>query len=443
MAISTIGAASSTIYQPIDSAGTYTLSTPIQAGAYAITGDSTQTLTFILINALGYRFEFTMRGGRGRVYVPVTVASIIAPAGTYPINLGFEKMNLTLPETPAATFAWNANPSGNATGKFTFTVPSGVVSTRVYWEDGTNEVITSGADVTPKSFVTSSGQTRTATIVHKNAIGVESAGQVLTTPSSLLNTNVIQLTSSGTFTVPAAVTSIGVLVVAGGGSGGSGGNSAGAGGGGGAGGLVINNSLAVTPGQGIAYTIGAGGAGSNQPGNSGGNSVFGSITATGGGRGGGAAYSTTQQTGGSGGGAAGTATASLGAAGTAGQGNKGGDHSPNTSYDGGAGGGGFSAAGTSNNSTNNNGAAGGAGYALNNFASSLSAFVAAGGGGGAASATGGAAGSPGAGRGADNNQVNMTSGTANTGSGGGGAGNGSNYPGGNGGSGVIYVKYAV
>lgn len=439
MAISVIGAAvgSATIYQPIDSAGTYTLSTPLAAGAYAITGDSTQTLTFTLINALGYKFDFVMRGGRGRVYIPAAVSSIIAPAGTYPINIGFEKMTLTLPSTPTATFAWNANPSGNATGKFTFTAPSGTTSTRVYWEDGTNEVITSGADVTAKPFVPVSGLTRSPLIVHKNAIGLESAGQILTTPTSLLNTNILTFTASGTWTVPTGVTSADVLVVAGGGSGGMGGNSAGSGGGGGAGGVLISTNYALTPGAGIAYTVGAGGVGVNAGTNPGGNSVFGALTAIGGGGGGYTDYRPAQS-GGSGGGGGGYGQNWPGASGTSGQGFAGGSGGLNYVA---GGGGGATAAGASS-STNGNG---GAGYHLGNFAASLNGvYVGGGGGGGSQGGTGGAGGIGGGGRGADRNNTNMTNGTTNTGGGGGGRGDNAGAAGGaNGGSGVIYVKYSA
>ncbi len=86
--------------------------------------------------------------------------------------------------------------------------------------------------------------------------------------------------TSGTFTIEVA-TNVEVLVVAGGGGGGR------YGGGGGAGGLIYNSAFAVTA-QGYSVTIGAGGAGhvgdaqSGGNGGSGGNSVFSSLTATGG-----------------------------------------------------------------------------------------------------------------------------------------------------------------
>jgi len=90
-------------------------------------------------------------------------------------------------------------------------------------------------------------------------------------------------TGSGTFSVPSGVTAVDVLVVAGGGGGGRAG-------GGGAGGLIYRPSFPVTPGGTVSYTVGGGGGGAsadNDSGKSNGqNSVFGSLTAQGGGFGG-------------------------------------------------------------------------------------------------------------------------------------------------------------
>ena len=88
--------------------------------------------------------------------------------------------------------------------------------------------------------------------------------------------NIYDSAGSYSWTVPAGVTSIRVLVVGGGGSGG------GDVGGGGAGGRVIEQTVAVTPGQTASITVGAGGAhpgAYNRYGNTGGTSTF-SVGAT-------------------------------------------------------------------------------------------------------------------------------------------------------------------
>jgi hypothetical protein len=126
------------------------------------------------------------------------------------------------------------------------------------------------------------------------------------------------------WTCPAGVYSVEVLVVAGGGGGGRH-----SGGGGGGGGVIYRPAFPVVPGT--AYTVTVGGGGSGPPvgtypgvpggaGTNGGNSVFGTLTAIGGGAGG--WYGGDGQAGGSGGGSTGhsrTIGASNGA-GTPGQG---------------------------------------------------------------------------------------------------------------------------
>jgi hypothetical protein len=82
-------------------------------------------------------------------------------------------------------------------------------------------------------------------------------------------------TSSGTWTVPAGVTSVDVLVIAGGGGGGGD-----TGGGGGGGGFKHNSSYSVTPSANLSVTVGGGGAGGST-GGGGGNSSFATLTAHG------------------------------------------------------------------------------------------------------------------------------------------------------------------
>jgi len=227
------------------------------------------------------------------------------------------------------------------------------------------------------------------------------------------------------------------LVIAGGGSGGS--NFAG--GGSGAGGYRNStgtedsgrNSATETVFsanllQGYAVTIGAGGSGTFRTvGNDGNDTVFATITSSGGGKGG--AYERAAGSGGSGGGVSyGTA-----GTGTAGQGF---DGAGGASTGGGGGGAG------------ENGNTDGAGAGGDGLASSItgSGVYRAGGGGGGSDYSGGPAGSSGQGGGGSgsSNGNSGGSGSTNTGGGGGGGsanGSGSYGSGGNGGSGVVIVRY--
>ena len=205
-----------------------------------------------------------------------------------------------------------------------------------------------------------------------------------------------------------------VLVVAGGG--GAGGH----GGGGGAGGLIYNSAYQITNASAITVTVGGGGAGTTGPANgaNGSNSVFGSLTAIGGG---GGAYVNPGSDGGSGGG--GGYGGSAGGLGTAGQGNNGGKGDGGTNLPGGGGGGAGQVGGNNVGTTSGKG---GDGLA---FSISGTSIYYAGGGGG----SGFPSPLPGAG-GLGGGGTNFGNGTANTG-GGGGAGSGS------GGSGIVIVRY--
>lgn len=257
---------------------------------------------------------------------------------------------------------------------------------------------------------------------------------------------VVTFTTPGStsWTVPAGVTSVDVLVVAGGGGGGET-----IGGGGGGGGVLIWNGYATVPGASIAVTVGSGGTGAaaactyqSSAGTSGGNSVFGLMTAYGGG--GGGSYNNTSSgalSGGSGGGTG--AGSSAGAtSGVIGQGYNGGTTAANTNN--GAGGGGAGAVGT--NGVSGTGAAGGAGRASSISGSSV--YYGGGGGGGARNPGGNAGGAGGTGGGGAGGYglTAGTAGTANTGGGGGGGGyHNTTAPycaaGGNGGSGIVIISY--
>jgi hypothetical protein len=98
---------------------------------------------------------------------------------------------------------------------------------------------------------------------------------------TLQGPQITSFTASGTFSVPSGITAVDVLVVAGGGASG--------GGGGGAGGLIFRPGFTVTPAGTVSVTVGCGGAtspGSNFTDRRGQDSVFGTLTAKGGGGGG-------------------------------------------------------------------------------------------------------------------------------------------------------------
>ena len=265
-------------------------------------------------------------------------------------------------------------------------------------------------------------------------------------------------TGTGTFSVPAGVTAVKLLVV-GGGASASGGTS----GGGGAGGMVEVSSYPVTPGGSVPYRVGVGSPpgvdlpstanSGNGPGQS---SFFGPITADGGGRGG---YDNGSQggpgiPGGSGGGrhtyaprAQGVGSATQpglnpGVSNLSQYGNSGGPHAGSPGTGSGGGGGGAGGAGAAGNG-NSNGGTGGAGRASNYSGSSV-IYAAGGGGGGSEGGVGGGPGGSsgvgGQGRDSSTNSQIGGAGTANRGSGGGGTWNHGNA-GGAGGSGIIIVSY--
>ena len=269
------------------------------------------------------------------------------------------------------------------------------------------------------------------------------ASAALTTTTTHVGTDeIVTFTGgTGTWTPPAGVTSVQVLVVGGGGGGGK------FGGGGGAGGFLENSTFDVSGGP-QTVTVGAGGPGSSTrgiAGTSGGNSAFGTLTADGGG-GGGSRYGNNSGANGASGGSGGGGSASddegtttTGGTGTSGQGSAGGAVTGATW--GSAGGGGAGEAGGSvaaGNSSN----AGSGGAGLSSTISGSTVWYAGGGGGATYSAGGsaGTGGNGGGGNGTKNDNGAGGAGTANTG--GGGGGGGYTGTGGAGGSGVVIVRYA-
>ena len=243
-------------------------------------------------------------------------------------------------------------------------------------------------------------------------------------------------TSSGTFTPQIGLTAD-CLVVAGGGGASSGG--------GGAGGYRTSTGLLLTTTS-VAVTVGAGGSGADWISGTptvGNNSVFSTITSSGGGYSGnvnGGNGGASAGGSGGGGGGSGSAGSQPGGAGNTpstspSQGNNGGIGGFTSNNQGAAGGGGAGAAGSNTAGASIGGAGGAGSNSASSYASAtstgVSGFYAGGGGGGGISGVG-AGGSGGGGAGG-------VAGTANTGGGGGGAvGTGAS-----GGSGIVIIRYTI
>jgi hypothetical protein len=357
--------------------------------------------------------------------------------------------------------AYDPESAGNVTFELqSGSLPAGLSATTVH-ENGVSKYRITGTLTTDQSSLT------TTTFVLR-AVDAASNTSSRSFSISEVPSGVESFTSSGTFSVPTGITSVDVLVIAGGGSGGGSYTCQVSGGGGGAGGLVFIPSYSVSPGGTISVTVGCGGTGiPNSKGQGGQDSVFGTITAKGGGAG--ATYNTGApgDPGGSGGGGGngssapnnqgGTATQPTqpGQSGAYGFGNPGGPgqvYEPPPTVAKAGGGGGAGAAGAGASPVN-----GGVGKAYT-IADGTTPVYYAGGGGGAGTVGGacGPAGLGGQGGGGKGGyfcgptpgwNVNGGDGTANRGGGGGGAftGDGSpgprNAKGGDGGKGIVIVKY--
>ena len=276
------------------------------------------------------------------------------------------------------------------------------------------------------------------------------------TPSSYGSNTVLSFvigssTSNGTCSVMFGSTmTVQVLVVAGGGGGGRG-----LAPGGGAGGVIYRSFFPVTAGTTYSITVGAGGIGSNTNtviGGNGNNSVFSTLTATGGGGAAGQSVTGASGTGGSGGGGTRNANSGTGSSGTNNQGNKGGNFvTDNSQYYCTGGGGGAETVGQ-NGITSLYYRRGGQGG--NGIMSLISGNITyyGGGGGGACQlyptlTTPSAIGGIGGGGDSSGTTTDALSGTANTGGGGGGGdqksavGGTPTSNGGNGGSGIVIISF--
>jgi hypothetical protein len=289
-------------------------------------------------------------------------------------------------------------------------------------------------------------------LFYVRAYAINSVGVAYSSLDSFRIRTVVQFTAIGnhSWTCPAGVDSVELLVVAGGGGGGFQ-----VGGGGGGGGLVYIPKFGVSAGQSYSVVVGAGGLGGPNeptPAQNGGNSSFSNILAIGGGRGsnwnmnvnnGGNGWP-----GGSGGGGSGNSNnfngsgglsnqqVSFGAYLNVGKGNAGGNGWANQW----AGGGGGGAGSVGSNASPSTGGQGGAGFPCS-ITGTLTYYSGGGGGCNDSSSALISGGIGGGGSGTGNgNPGAPKNGQANTGGGGGGVRDTSG-PGGTGGSGIVILAY--
>jgi len=254
---------------------------------------------------------------------------------------------------------------------------------------------------------------------------------------------VLSFTVAGTtsWRPPVWVSTADVLVVAGGGGGGYR-----HGGGGGAGGLLYTQNMAVTSNQSYSVSVGAGGSAATGThwtsaalASNGGNSVFGSLTAIGGGAG----ATNARLAGAAGGSGGGGVNGTLGGAGTAGQGYRGGNQNNGNGCCFGFGTGGGGAGAAAADTTGSAGSAGGIGV-LNAITGTPTYYAGGGGGGNWDPVITYLGGRGGGGNGGNKLAVGLpTPGLPNTGGGGGGGGadSGATENGAGGGSGIVVVRF--
>ena len=407
---------------PAGSLGTITLTSPLLA---TVVATSVAPLTGYTVTAGTLPYGNTLNSVTGIITGGIVGSWPDAPYFTPSTTFNFDitatdTLGLSTTRSFSITYASNVT---WVTAANLGSLPSGsnttinLVATNALYFVATSNLPAGFSLNTTTGIITCSVSTYLVDTVFKFSVaGVDRAGWAVVQEFTLI------ITLATSFTVE-------YLVIAGGGGGGGNSLSAGAG----AGGMLASTTSVVT-GTPITLTVGTGGTLGSQGatgqtgigcGFVGGDSVFGSITAFGGG--GGAGSGGIGGAGGSGGGGNGG-----GGLGVAGQGNKGanGGGSP--------GGGGAGAAGT--DISGNTSSGGGVGR-INNITGTVTNYAGGGGGGGWGGVYGNSGG--GAGGGGDGGYCGGSPGTANTGGGGGGGGyNGGNCAsGGAGGSGVVMIAY--
>jgi hypothetical protein len=399
-----------------NSAGDLTLPETLTPGLYLVTTNSAQTWIASFKSNQGFASSGTLTSGIGYVSVPFEVHTVNVPSGmsSYNFNITIQKTNYNL--TPAPTFAsftFTSTSGFYRVGTLAYSnAPAGATSIGYYDNLGNFFDVGSVASspVANQLFgAVANGNRGKVILVAKDTKGNWGQGSPIGETSLVSGTTTFSksITSTETIVVPAGLTTMTATIVGGGGAGGQGSYGYG-GGGGGAGGYLGNQTISVTPGEAITFSVGAGGGYQSN----GGNSAVGNTIAYGGGAGGSGSGGSD---GGSGGGAGyvgwGYPPTGRGGRGVAGQGNNGGPANTVT-LGSGYGGGGATGVGTAPN--------GGAGAYNNTYAITYSV----------------------GGKGDWGNQSASTSQTAGYGNGGDGA-NGYNGNGRGGVSGSVLVSFTV
>lgn len=365
------------------------------AGNHNITNASSPTGT---MHTLAQIYDALISYGDTHKSDVLNTTTYLGTLGTYSAS--------TVPEAPTIGTAT----AGNALATVLFTPGANGGATVDYYTassspGGINVATTSTTGVVVTGL--SNGTAYTFRVYAHNSVGTSTASG-----------------ASNSVTPVAPSLSVAVLVVAGGGEGGVSGFS---GGGGGAGGVISTTSFAVSGAQ--TVTVGNGGNGTTRL--KGQNSVFGSLTAIGGGAGGATAgLEVTDYNGGSGGGQDSGPVLATPGTGTSGQGYNGGN---GNGGDFSGGGGGAGAVGGNANMAEL-GPAGNGGDGISSSISGTATYY--GGGGGGSS---GGLGGQGGGGNARSGDTAPVAGTPNTGGGGGGSSYQSTI--GEGGSGIVIVRY--